>query len=527
MPTPPVSEGVVLDGKYQLIRLLSEGGMGQVFVAEHTFLKKHVAVKVLHGALAHLPDVTARFEQEARTTSHIEHDNVVRVMDFGRTPEGALYLVMELLDGRSLAARIENRERMEPPKAIDIIRQILLGLEAAHAKGVIHRDLKPENVILIEQPDGSDKVKIVDFGIAKLQRDASVRLTTTGAVMGTPLYMAPEQARGMPDLDQRVDVHAVGVMLYELLAGRTPYVGDNYNVLLFEIMTGRPTQIRELLPALDPELAPIVMKAFAPNRDERFTTARQLRERLESYLEVKKAGHTELRLDLPPEIGSMSTSARRDKVPSLELLPLDHLHVGIPGVDVATPAPAAAPQLELAPPPSEAPQRQRTPAPPRERDPFAPAEVLEDQRIELDVPKVAPVAPPTVSGPVVAELNAYKRQHQATRVPTTAIVLVLLALGAGAFAYVRGKATGRLPRVMAPSNARLTVQGLPPKAEVYLDEAQTFLNPIEVTRSQVKHTMRIEAPGYRTKVLTVVADDDHTIDGKLEREPKKRLPRVP
>jgi len=319
-------------------------------------------------------------------------------------------------------------------------------------------------------------------------------------------------------------------MLYELLAGRTPYVGDNYNVLLFEIMTGRPTQIRELLPALDPELAPIVMKAFAPNRDERFATARQFRERLESYVEVKKAGHTELQLDMPPEIAGMSASGRR-KVPSLELLPLDHLLSGVPGLGAGAPAPAAPPaevEVEVAPPPAETPPPRRAPAPPRERDPFAPAEVLEDQRIELDIPKVAPVAVSTVSGPVVTELNAYKRQQRQTmRVPTTAIVVVLLALGAGAFAYVRGKATGRLPGVIAPKHAKLTVEGLPLKAEVYLDEVQTFINPIEVTRSQVKHTLRIEAPGHRPKVLTVVADDDRTIDGKLERESKRRLPRVP
>ncbi len=153
---------------------------------------------------------------------------------------------------------------------------------------------------------------------------------------------------------------------------------------------------------------------------------------------------------------------------------------------------------------------------------------MHEARIELDAPRVAPVAASSVTGPVVHEINAYKRaRRKSNAVPMVAVIAGLFVAGAGAFAYMRGRATGKLPSLIAPRHAKLTVEGLPPKAEVYVDEAQAFSNPVELTRGQIKHTLRIEAPGYRAKVLTVMSDDDHTIDGRLEREGRKRLPGVP
>src|SRR5262249_48804158 len=162
---------------------------------------------------------------------------------------------MELLEGRSLGELLAAEPRLAPRRALDITGQVLAGLEAAHTSGVIHRDLKPDNVFLAVRPDGSEVVKLVDFGVALLKREHAPRLTTTGHVIGTPLYMAPEQARGARDLDHRIDVHAVGVMLYEMLAGDLPYPGDNPNLVLFAIMNGRPIPLRDVAPAIDQVLA--------------------------------------------------------------------------------------------------------------------------------------------------------------------------------------------------------------------------------------------------------------------------------
>ena len=280
-----LATGTLIDGKYRIVRILGEGGVGIVYVAEHIFLKKQFALKLLRAEMAQYPEVAARFEQEARATSLVEHENIVRVTDFGRTPTGEPYLIMELLSGRPLSDDLYHNPKIHRDRAIWIVEQVLRGLQAAHAAGIVHRDLKPENVLIANRPDGSELVKVVDFGIAKVREEDSVRLTQIGTVLGTPQYMAPEQARGVADLDHRVDLHAVGVMLYEMLAGQPPYAGDNYNIVLYEILSGKPPALTKVAPEVDPRLASIVMKAFAPERAERFQTALEMREALERYVE--------------------------------------------------------------------------------------------------------------------------------------------------------------------------------------------------------------------------------------------------
>jgi serine/threonine-protein kinase len=189
--------GTIIDGKYRLDKLLGEGGMGSVYAATHVFMDKHVAVKLIHSELAHIEEVAKRFEREARSSSRLSSPHCITVTDFGKTENGELFLVMEILKGEELDEKIKKRGALPAAKAINITIQILKGLAHAHSKGVIHRDLKPENIFLITHGEESDFVKILDFGIAKLASDAgSENLTRTGMVFGTPKYLSPEQALG-------------------------------------------------------------------------------------------------------------------------------------------------------------------------------------------------------------------------------------------------------------------------------------------------------------------------------------------
>ena len=236
--------GQVFDRRYRLDAILGVGGMGAVFKARHTGLGQDVAVKVLRPSVSGGRTATARFEREAKSTSRLDHPNVVRVTDFGELDDGARYLVMELLDGRELKQMVGRP--WAPVEAVDVALGMLEGLEHAHLRGIVHRDLKPENVFLVHGRQGSGQVKIVDFGIAKIVEGegAEENLTRTGMVFGTPRYMSPEQASGEP-IDARSDLYAVGLILYELLSGAPPFAARESGQLLRMHMLQRPPPLPE------------------------------------------------------------------------------------------------------------------------------------------------------------------------------------------------------------------------------------------------------------------------------------------
>ncbi|HEU4580584.1 MAG TPA: serine/threonine-protein kinase [Polyangiaceae bacterium] len=276
-----------IDGKYEIKRLLGEGGMGAVYEGENTLIHRRVAIKVLHSGVAALEEAVKRFENEAQAAGRIGSDHIVEVLDLGRLDSGDRYMVMEFLKGESLSARIAARGRLSATEISHVGLQLLEGLSAAHEAGIIHRDLKPDNIFLIAQAKGrTDFVKILDFGISKfnaLGKDFS--MTRTGSVMGTPYYMAPEQARGAKNLDARLDVYAAGVILYEAATGRVPFDGDTFNELLIKIVTEDSPPVRSVVPDLDPGLAEIIDKARQKNPDQRFASAREFREALASWSE--------------------------------------------------------------------------------------------------------------------------------------------------------------------------------------------------------------------------------------------------
>ncbi|MBA3501019.1 MAG: serine/threonine protein kinase, partial [Deltaproteobacteria bacterium] len=220
--------GCVL-GNYRITNVLSVGGMGSVYRAQHELLDRPAAIKLLRPELTENDELVQRFFNEAKAATAIRHPGIVEVYDFGYTDEGLAYLVMELIDGLPLSTVLAERGQFPELEAAHIARNIASALKAAHAKGIIHRDLKPDNVFIVPDPDGREaRVKVLDFGIAKLANPPASdrRRTQTGVLMGTPKYMAPEQAREAGTIDQRADLYSLGCILYELLVGEPPFVAE-------------------------------------------------------------------------------------------------------------------------------------------------------------------------------------------------------------------------------------------------------------------------------------------------------------
>jgi tRNA A-37 threonylcarbamoyl transferase component Bud32 len=276
-----VQIGDVLGGKYRLDRLIGDGGMGTVYEAEHVLLGVRVAVKVLHSDLARRPGLGERFLQEARVAAQIRSPYVVQVTDVDKTPDGIAYLVMELLDGEPLATLLERDHTVPLPAACELTLQMLHALEAAHALGVIHRDLKPENVFLTSR--GSHRVlKLIDFGIAKLRSPGTKNMTAAGVLMGTAEYMAPEQVHAASDVDGRSDLYSVGVLLFEMLAGRRPVAGENAVIIALKVERGDVISLRQAAPQVPEPIVALVHRAMAAKPEQRFASATEMRLALEA-----------------------------------------------------------------------------------------------------------------------------------------------------------------------------------------------------------------------------------------------------
>jgi serine/threonine-protein kinase len=278
--------GKVLADRYRILRKLGEGGMGEVFEAQHIYIDKRYAIKTLRPEVTTSPEAVARFHQEARSASVIGHENIVEIDDFGRLADGSVYLAMEFLEGLSLADRMKQPPPLPVEECLEYMIQVGRGLAAAHEKGIIHRDLKPENIFLARK-HGRVVPKVLDFGIAKVTRDSSMeRLTQTGAIFGTPFYMSPEQALGRP-LDPRTDVYSVGVILYELFAGRVPFQGESFMGILSQHITTPPLPPSQAAPSryILPEVERIILRAMAKEPGERYATMHALVDDLEQLVE--------------------------------------------------------------------------------------------------------------------------------------------------------------------------------------------------------------------------------------------------
>jgi serine/threonine-protein kinase len=345
--------GQVVDGRYRVIRLLGEGGMGAVYEAEHMEIGRRVAIKIMHAAYSSHPETMARFRQEARAATQIGHPNIVEVTDSGATAAGRLFFVMELLSGVDLAQVMAETRIVPARRALRVTLQICKALHAAHEEGIVHRDLKPENVFLIEREGKGDFVKILDFGIAKKvgleRRGDSQRLTHPGMAMGTPEYMAPEQAAG-EDIDRRIDVYATGAMLYEMLTGHLPHEGENLMQVLSRKASQPVTLPSRYRPTMPKGLEVVILRAIAFERDERYATMEQLGNELLPYT---AAGATRWAEQTPagsPAVDpAVDASAEEDLEVDTEKVPKEPSLVTDPTVPLTSPPDGSDPARVVSP----------------------------------------------------------------------------------------------------------------------------------------------------------------------------------
>ena len=268
-------------GNYIVTAKLGEGGMGTVFLAQHPVIGSKVALKAIHPEYARSPEVVARFVNEARAVNQIGHDHIIDIHDFGTTPAGDFYFIMEYLSGEMLSDQRGRQVVFSPTRALHIVAQIADALAASHERGVIHRDLKPDNIFLITRDGRPDFVKVLDFGLAKLTTaSGAVPAFTTdaGIIMGTPYYMSPEQCEGRAELDHRTDVYSLGVILFEMLTGHVPFAGEGYGEVMTKHISLPPPAARKFVPELPIALEAILSRALAKDPDARFQTMAEFRE---------------------------------------------------------------------------------------------------------------------------------------------------------------------------------------------------------------------------------------------------------
>ncbi|MCC6558198.1 MAG: protein kinase [Polyangiaceae bacterium] len=333
--------GEIIGGKYRILRLLGAGGMGAVYEGENTRIKRRVAIKLLHAAVSSQAESVTRFEREAQAAARIGSDHICEVLDLGELPDGTRYMVMEYMDGETLGSRIQRTGRMGPEKSIPIMSQVLDALGAAHAAGIIHRDLKPDNIFLLTSKAGiPDFVKILDFGVSKFSQLSGdeMNMTRAGAVVGTPYYMSPEQARGMGQVDARSDVYALGVVLYQATTGQVPFQAQTFNELLFKIVLEQPPPPQAFVPDLDPEFAAIVQRAMSREPAHRFQSCAEFKDALLAWLAARPhlTGQS-------PALASAAAQrpAKTEALPAM-LTPLPAVPTPMPGAQqVSGPTPAA------------------------------------------------------------------------------------------------------------------------------------------------------------------------------------------
>ncbi len=310
-------------GNYRIVRLIGEGGFGQVYLAENPLINRRAAIKVLHPSMAADTELLRRFLNEARAASAIHHPNIIEVFDAGGTAEGAPYILMEFLEGESLQACLARVGSLALPRALDIANQAGSALAAAHFAGIVHRDLKPENLFLVSSHEapGGELVKILDFGIAKIKNSGqagNTQGTRSGLIMGSPAYMSPEQCKDSADVDLRSDIYSFAIIVYEMLAGRPPHVAATGTELLVLHLTETPLPLRTFAPNVPAYIEAAVMRALARQREDRFQSVGDLLDALNQRTAV--ADVTPRRFAERPAGASISASAAPTTAPSVTTL---------------------------------------------------------------------------------------------------------------------------------------------------------------------------------------------------------------
>ena len=359
--------GQTLAGKYRIEKLIKTGGMGSVYRGKHVLMDKTVAIKVLRPSLAGDDAVVARFSREAKAASKISHPHAVNVTDFGEAEDGVVFLVMEYLDGRTLKEIINKEGPLALDRVIEIVRQVAGALDVAHSQGVVHRDLKSENIMLVHH-DGDEWAKVLDFGIAKIRQPEGAHdteITQANLVVGTPQYMSPEQCSQSGGLDARSDIYSLGVILYEMLAGRVPFAGDSATAIMMKQVQDSPPSILSSRSDLPAAVDGVIKRALAKQPIDRFQSAGELAAALSAAESDESSA--------PAQVAVASTAAH-----TLPNAPVDA------GADDADEVTLVRPREEIPPvsPPDRAPFQ---PAPPPSASSFNPWKIMVPAAIALVV----------------------------------------------------------------------------------------------------------------------------------------------
>jgi serine/threonine-protein kinase len=471
--------GQTLDGKYRIIRRLGRGGMGAVYMGQHSMIGRHVAIKILHAELSADEEMVTRFYREAQAAAAIGHKSIIDVFDLGVTDDGEPYLVMEYLEGESLASVLKRSGPIDLGLTCAVIEPALLALSAAHRKQIVHRDLKPDNIFIVRRPDEEPAVKLIDFGISKFIRPGDqIRLTRTGAMLGTPVYMAPEQALGEGEEDHRSDIYSMGVIMYEALTAHVPYLGTNFNSLLVKILNDDPTPPSEVNPGFPSKAEPVVMKAMARDPADRYQSAQEMLDAMAAFEEFKGS---EARLSAVPLDPGSTTLASGDLGSETVTESMDVAGEVLAKISSET-VPGAWETAQST--------RMRDSRPRRSWLPLALVGLLICAAILLvalrpwepapsDVPRGLPEREP-------APLNDSPPAEPKTE-----------------------------PE--APETVSITVTGAPEDAEISWEGSLVPINPFKVKRGEAIAPLRVEAPGYEPFSISLVPSEDRTVEAELVR----------
>ncbi len=453
--------GKTLDGKYRLTTLLGKGGMGSVYKGEHIIIGKTVAIKFLHSELAQNEEVVKRFYREAQAAAAIGHDAIIDVLDVGISPKGEPYLVMEYLEGESLGEMLARTGPMELGAACAIMEPALLALNAAHIKGIVHRDLKPDNIFIVRQENAPPKIKLIDFGISKfIEGVGGEKLTQTGSVMGTPAYMAPEQARGSADLDHRADIYSMGVIFYEMLTAKLPFNGSNFTEIIISILTEDPVPPLEAFEGFPVEAQDALLRSLNKDPADRYQNALEFVEALR---------------------GLAAFDGRQDKLTRIAAAANKITFAG--GSLGDTSGGALEDSQVAANVLSQVAARQGTPAGWTQTKPASGSQT----RTLLLV--IAAAAIITIGGVITAVLVSGNSTE-----PTPGPI-----------------APGETPTAPQPTSVTISVEGAPDGAHIFFDDMLVTINPFTVKRADSNAILRVEKDGFEPFVASVMQNADQKI----------------
>ncbi len=527
--------GAVVQDRYKILKKLGEGGMGAVYLGEHMMIKRKVAIKCLHGQFATDAGIVARFHREALAATAIGHEHIVEVTDMGHFDDGALFMVLEFLQGEDFSHLIEKQGPQPLGRVVRILCQMCDALTAVHARDIVHRDLKPENVFLIKRGDNPDFVKILDFGISKFKTSLDgkeANMTATGAAMGTPYYMSPEQLEGSKGIDHRTDIYALGGIMFHALTGAVPFDAESFPMLMIKICTEAPPSIRSLRPDLPREIDGIISKMLAKSKEARFSDCGELKRALLPFRDLDTPAPEPRSAQVRPMDGDLGRTEEA---------------VSMADTDVASAEMVAKPGRSAAALPkviTQAREAQRA----QERQ-VQEQQAQEQQAQERQAEKQREQKP--AEWGTGATAATYEQTGPPVEVPVKSLRTpifggaVIAAALVGAFIFYNfrgggeteeqameeGEASGAAvegagPTVPQPATTTGAVSGVhvkistePPEARLFLDDSR-IANPFdgELPSSKVPRRLEARLDGYETVSQQLVLQFPQTVRLKLEPE---------